>query len=253
VTSPSSFLERPPGILWIVLLGGIGFAVGFFGPMVFSPESNQGPMVGIFLTGPGGLALGLLLFLLMKARPLPARVQWIFLTALAGLGTLATLFFVQPEPATLGYELELTIERTHAPDESADAVVAGWKKRIAQVTWAAPQAGWEAHMRTALAGDPGLMLEARLLRQRLIKEHRKPWNRGRLFATPWQPVQEKRSYYLRPADRALAVTPAPARLFLRTDVAASVRAPDSWPPLAIEEFIGCSRLEAVPAAYTALP
>ena len=246
-------IVKPPGFLWIVLLGGVGFAAGFFGPMVFVPESNQGPMVGIFLTGPGGLALGLLLFVLMKVLPLPGRAQWILLTALAGLGTLATLYFVQPEPATVGYEVELTIERSHPPVESADAVIADWKKRIARVTRSTPHAGWEAQMRTALAGDPGLVLEAVRLRQRTIKEHRKPWNRGRLFATPWQPVQGKKSYYLRPDARPLAGSPSPVRLFLRYDSTAPIRAPDVWPPLEVEAFIGFSRLEADPPGFAAIP
>jgi hypothetical protein len=40
------------------LLGGIGFAAGFFGPMILAPEANQGPMLGIFITGPAGVAVG---------------------------------------------------------------------------------------------------------------------------------------------------------------------------------------------------
>ena len=46
------------GCLGAVILGGIGFIVGFIGPMVFTPESNQGPMLGIFITGPLGAVLG---------------------------------------------------------------------------------------------------------------------------------------------------------------------------------------------------
>lgn len=40
------------------VLGGISFCAGFFGPMIFSPGSNQGPMLGIFITGPLGFLLG---------------------------------------------------------------------------------------------------------------------------------------------------------------------------------------------------
>ena len=43
------------------LLGAIGFAAGFIGPIVFMPESNQGPLLGILITGPGGFLLGLVL------------------------------------------------------------------------------------------------------------------------------------------------------------------------------------------------
>ena len=40
-----------------LILGGIGFAVGFFGPMIFTPRSNLGPLLGIF-TRPLGFVLG---------------------------------------------------------------------------------------------------------------------------------------------------------------------------------------------------
>lgn len=39
-------------------LGVFGFILGFFGPLLFSPESNQGPLLGILITGPGGIVLG---------------------------------------------------------------------------------------------------------------------------------------------------------------------------------------------------
>lgn len=42
------------------LLGLIGFAAGFFGPMILTPEANQGPMLGIFITGPAGFVIGLI-------------------------------------------------------------------------------------------------------------------------------------------------------------------------------------------------
>jgi hypothetical protein len=41
-----------------LIVGGIGFCAGFFGPLVFAPEANQGPLLGIFITGPLGALLG---------------------------------------------------------------------------------------------------------------------------------------------------------------------------------------------------
>ena len=40
------------------LLGGIGFVLGFFGPMLFAPGANQGPLLGLIITGPLGFVLG---------------------------------------------------------------------------------------------------------------------------------------------------------------------------------------------------
>lgn len=57
------------------LFGLIGFAGGFFGPIIFAPDSPQGPMLGIFFTGPAGLVLGLLIGAILgwcrRHEPLP--------------------------------------------------------------------------------------------------------------------------------------------------------------------------------------
>ena len=41
-----------------LVVGGVGFVGGFFGPMIFAPEANQGPLLGLFITGPLGFLLG---------------------------------------------------------------------------------------------------------------------------------------------------------------------------------------------------
>jgi hypothetical protein len=44
--------------LGALAIGGIGFSAGFFGPILFDPGANQGPLLGIFITGPLGFLLG---------------------------------------------------------------------------------------------------------------------------------------------------------------------------------------------------
>lgn len=44
-----------------LIFGGFAFAAGFVGPIVFNPDANQGPLLGIFITGPLGFAAGTLL------------------------------------------------------------------------------------------------------------------------------------------------------------------------------------------------
>jgi hypothetical protein len=39
-------------------VGAIGFVGGFFGPMILAPDANQGPLLGLFITGPLGFVLG---------------------------------------------------------------------------------------------------------------------------------------------------------------------------------------------------
>jgi hypothetical protein len=41
-----------------LVVGGVGFAGGFFGPMILTPGANQGPLLGLFITGPLGAIVG---------------------------------------------------------------------------------------------------------------------------------------------------------------------------------------------------
>ncbi len=51
---------------WGAIIGGVAFLCGFVGPVLVNPDANQGPLLGIFITGPGGFVLGLV-FGLVKA------------------------------------------------------------------------------------------------------------------------------------------------------------------------------------------
>lgn len=46
------------GCLGGLVIGGIAFLGGFIGPIILMPEANQGPLLGILLTGPLGWILG---------------------------------------------------------------------------------------------------------------------------------------------------------------------------------------------------
>jgi hypothetical protein len=58
--------KPPPASVWVhaligaLAVGGLSFAIGFFGPMFWlKHNSPQGPMLGIFVTGPAGFLVGL--------------------------------------------------------------------------------------------------------------------------------------------------------------------------------------------------
>ncbi len=55
---PQSLARMRVALLGGMVVGGIGFAGGFFGPIIFTPEANQGPLLGILFTGPLGFILG---------------------------------------------------------------------------------------------------------------------------------------------------------------------------------------------------
>jgi hypothetical protein len=40
------------------IVGVVSFLIGFAGPLIFTPDSNTGPMLGFFVTGPLGAIVG---------------------------------------------------------------------------------------------------------------------------------------------------------------------------------------------------
>ena len=58
-----TFLVGRPGVArWTLsfafAIGAIAFLAGFAGPILLTPDSPQGPLLGIFVTGPLGFILG---------------------------------------------------------------------------------------------------------------------------------------------------------------------------------------------------
>jgi hypothetical protein len=45
-------------LLGALVTGGVTFSAGFFGPILFASGSSQGPLLGLFITGPLGFLLG---------------------------------------------------------------------------------------------------------------------------------------------------------------------------------------------------
>lgn len=107
-----------PGFKWPLLLGAAGFAAGFFGPMLFAPEANQGPLVGILMSGPAGVLLGFGLLGICTVSRASARLQWRILISTAITGALVVLILVQPGPALRGYVMDLEVESCAIPSDT---------------------------------------------------------------------------------------------------------------------------------------
>jgi hypothetical protein len=72
----------PRIITTALVVGGVSFAVGFVGPIIFSRSSNQGPFLGILITGPVGTLIGALIGIIQSAlhaggRKIRAELWWL--------------------------------------------------------------------------------------------------------------------------------------------------------------------------------
>ena len=56
------------GVAGAVIIGFPSFLAGFIGPIIFTPQANQGPLLGIFITGAAGVLVGFIVGVLFSQR-----------------------------------------------------------------------------------------------------------------------------------------------------------------------------------------
>jgi hypothetical protein len=217
--------------------------------MVFVPDANQGPLVGILISGPAGVLLGFALLAICTVFKVPARLQWRVLQVTAAIGALVTLILVQPDPALRGYVMDLEVKSCSRPREMEDQILDGWSRQLAATKGRAPPADWREAMRQTIRDAPGVIIDVDVQNQISVFEKRKPWNRGGVFATTGRNAPEEHSFYV--ADRTCADFAAAreVRVFEKYDLNGPIRPPTEWPPRALEQVIGVSTVAPVPPAY----
>jgi hypothetical protein len=211
--------------------------------MIFSPDANQGPLIGILISGPAGAALGLVLGVLVSMLRPTDRTQK-HLLALAGLCVaLPTLYATMPSPKYLGRIIDAEMGTCSSASEAVPTAISYWEQRVAKVTWAPPRAGWQQELKNLAQTDPGVVLDMHVLRERLVYQNRKPWNRGSLVQTSWQPKDVSERFYARfaGADCSAYAGTSRAAYFPVQEQQTS-----AWPPLDLPTLLNLLVLDTVP-------
>jgi hypothetical protein len=233
---------------WALVLGAVGFACGFFGPIALSPEANQGPLLGIFISGPGGALLGVILGVAFGILPLPKRVQATSLVVVAIAVALVTLYYSTPSPKYRATIVDAQFRDCQLPDTLKEATLADWDKRIEKVTWAEPRAGWIEDFDRMLREPGGVVVTLDVRRSTRVYENRKPWNRGTLILQPWQSVGTQKKYFaMHWGTTCEDYADSKDGLFVETGATST-----QWPPELLPNLLDLPTIEPVPAEYRAL-
>jgi hypothetical protein len=181
-----------------LILGGVSLAAGFVGPLILNPGANQGPLLGIFFTGPIGFVVGVGLgavyarFRVRRAGRITAQLL------LAGC-CVAVVGFVyvasQPDDRRVGELVDGTVIACAAPAELADEVLKEWEKRISMNPQTAASSWREDVVRTLKASD-GYLATFSVQRKRDLYIGRKRSNYGSTYAAPWRENKETIRYFV---------------------------------------------------------
>jgi len=239
----------PPRLSWPLMLGAVGLIAGFLGPIVFTPESNQGPLVGLLFSGPAGVLLGFALRALCNALKLSGRIQWGMLMLTAVIGGIAVLVLVQPPPALRGYVMDLKVTSCAPVRDRDEQILDDWSKRLTDLKGVTPRTDWQEDVRRTLRDAPGSIIDVDVKKQISVWENRKPWNHGSLFAVAGRNAPQEHAFYV--ADRSCAELSADPELraFEKYDLNGRIEPYSEWPPRRLEQLVGVSPVVPVPPTY----
>jgi hypothetical protein len=230
---------------WPLALGATGFACGYFGPIALAPEANQGPLLGIFVTGPGGVLLGVVLGAVAVLLPLSERQRRGALWVACAVVGLATLYWSTPPPAYRGEIVDGEVRGCHAAASMTGTAVHTWEQRVAAAPWGKPRPNWKQEAERRLRDDRGLVVDLQVARVRRVYENAKPWNKGSFVADPWAEKDESRQYYAKDSGTAcVGYLQAGSVLYFPTSD------PDqAWPPADVPDLLLLQILSPVPTQY----
>ncbi|HEU4655812.1 MAG TPA: hypothetical protein VFS47_17620 [Steroidobacteraceae bacterium] len=241
--------------LWALVLGAVGFAAGFFGPILLNPDANQGPMLGIFITGPGGAFAGFILGALARMFAGSTAMNRKLLMWTATVFALGTLFFCLPDPKILGYVIDAEVVQCEPPRTYAPDAMNEWQQAVQRTTWYTPPADWKQAANRNLDTADGVVLTLNVVRRAAILQHRKPWDFSRRSAERWSIVNSSERYYANDEGTACeSYLSRPRQLY--TPFVEGPSNPNQpspiWPPTDVTGFLRLMQLAPVPAEYRRL-
>ncbi len=240
----------PPGAKWIWILGISWFGTGFIGPVLFDPDTNLGPLLGLLYSGPAGFALGAMLWGICTLFNVPTHVQWVTLKSIAAIGVLVTLYYAQPKPTYVGSVFVGHVESCARPAALESAILDHWSGRIAMHPRVSPRTGWKDDMQQLLRDAPGVVIAVRFERARHIKAHRKLWNRGEEFVGESAlPREAAVSFYDADGHCSDYAVGSTIRGFQRSDYKERMARRDIWPPSDLLGVLRASKLHPVPEKF----
>jgi len=231
---------------WAAVLGAVGFFCGFVGPLVLAPDANQGPLFGIFISGPAGAVLGALLGMVVGTLGATQAVATPVLVAGAAVVAATTLYFCVPDASVVADVVDARVTGCAPAAAERDRTVARLENIAASRPGLPRPVVWSEAYDRALAADGGAILTLHIERRSSLRELRARWNRGTLLAGPWRATDETQDFVARPAGTDCGRYPAGTRMLF-----AITGHPAIWPPARLAEMLGLQEAAALTAREAA--
>jgi hypothetical protein len=159
-------------VLRAVIMGGVAGACGYLGPIYLDPRAAQGPLFGIFFSGPLGVLLGACLGLLFQ---------------------------------------RLTLVECGTGEERWEAAAKRWSETALKNPRIRQRPNWIADLARLRRDDPGVVLSVRIWRAREMYFSKGHSGGGQWKAGPWNSAKYDGAYFARYAGNRCSEYPTGSR------------------------------------------
>jgi hypothetical protein len=176
---------RPWPVVGAAVMGIVGFVCGYRGPFWIQADPGyQAPLLGIFFTGPIGIAIGVPLGCFISSRRFGSVGKTLLLLGAASIWGIAILAAIASDYSKEGRLVEVNVlecgsllplvaEKMPYWRAETDRLLASGERNVRK--------DWEGELGGMLSAWPGVALKVQIVRQAWIKERR--WKGGRILRT----------------------------------------------------------------------
>jgi len=231
---------------WTVVLGIAGFLSGFIGPMILAPDANQGPLLGLLITGPTGALLGSVLGVAAALAKLSPRSEMRALAATASIVAVVTLYFCVPSPRLRATVVDGEV-RSCVPAGTMRDVTVDRLSRLAAARPVPEQVAWAERFDREYATKPGAVIDVHVYRDAQLYEKQARWNLGTLFARPWRDGERDERYFASDPGPDCSAYPLGSRSKFAVTGNIGI-----WRPSGIAEMLDLKSAAPLPAEHAQL-
>jgi len=235
------------GFKFCLVLGVVGFLAGYIGPLILRPDANQGPLLGIFITGPLGFFAGFCLWFLSRvfSWSLVTQRKWLGV----GCGVLVMTVVavaLAPKPDWVGWIYEVEVMHCRAVHTETENVLVDWRRRIADADGLPARPGWPEEVKRVLKEDTGSLVDVKILGEKSVKKERSFFNKESwvAYAIMDKVVRTKTFYIAQPCASLPSGTTGTYFVSSKFNVKADKDRP--WPPVGVGDLLFKASLLPVP-------
>lgn len=239
--------------IWAILLGFVGFYFGARGQFILlEKQANLAPLLGVILTGPAGLLVGILMGELSTRYRLSTRKNLLFLAIAVVVVGGGSLYMTVAEFDPTIRLVDAEIVGCEKIDELLASQAKHWSEGDAANPRPRARPNWEQDIRDMVRAEPGVVLTMRIYRQAWVREQRWSWGDVSQSVDNWKSINETKQVFVAIAD---SVSHSPCQGFTLGErrfssvIWEETTSKDFLPTEKISRFLWLPVLQQVPPEY----